>query len=313
MKLVVTIPAFNEEKTIGKVIAEIPKKIKGIDKVEVIVIDDGSIDGTAKEAVDAGATVVRNGINCGLAYSFSRGLDTSLAAGADIIVNTDADFQYNQAQIPLLISPILAGDSEIVLGSRFGGPIEHMPFQKKVGNILVSFLMRVLTGLSLTDTQTGFRAFSREAALRLTVFSDYTYTQETILVAHEKKIPISEVQVEFRKREGKSRLISNIFVYAKKVGFTIIETYINYKPFKIFFSAGFMLLALGVLVGTRVLGHYLKTGGVSPYLPSAVLSALLLIFGFQVLVTGIIAELIKRGRKVQEEALYHLRKAHYAK
>ena len=308
MKLVVTIPAFNEEKTIAKVIAEIPKKIRGIDEIEVLVIYDGSTDSTSREAKKAGAEGIMNGRNCGLAFTFSRGMARALEMGADIIVNTDADLQYDQRQIPLLVGPILEGKAALVLGSRFAGKIEHMPTQKKIGNLAVSALIRFLTGLPITDSQTGFRAFSKEAALRINVFSDYTYTQETILEASEKKFVIAEVPVDFRKRADGSRLISSIFVYAKNVGFTIIQTYLNYKPFKVFFTAGGLMFLAGVLFGARVLLHYAKTGLVSPYLPSAVLSALLLIFGFQLIIVGAIAELIKRNRKVQEEILYAERK-----
>lgn len=313
MKLVVTIPAFNEEKTIANVIEEIPKKIDGIDKIEVLVIDDGSVDLTSRKAKKAGAKVIRNPKNSGLAFTFSRGIEHALEMGADIIANTDADMQYNQTQIPLLIKPILEGNAGLVLGSRFAGRIEYMPAHKKLGNQILSKIMSFLTGFQLTDSQTGFRAFSREAALRINLFSDYTYTQETILEANEKKFLIAEVPVDFRKRADSSRLISNIFVYAKKVGFTIIQTYLNYKPFKVFFAGGIALSAIGLLFGARVLIHYAKTGAVSPYLPSAVLSALLLIFGFQMIIVGAIAELIKRNRKVQEEILYLQRKNAYKK
>jgi len=309
MKLVVTIPAYNEEKTIAKVIREIPAKIGGIDKIEVLVIDDGSTDNTSKEAQKAGAKVIKNPTNFGLAYTFSKGLKAALEMDAGIIANTDADMQYNQTQIPLLVEPILAGKSDIVLGSRFLGKIEYMPPDKKIGNMIVSFIMRMLTGLPLTDSQTGFRAFSKEAALRINIFSDYTYTQETILEAVEKNLRIIEVPVDFRKRSDKSRLISNIFVYAKKVGFTILETYLNYKPLKVFFTLGGAMFLVGLIFGLRVLLHYLSTGAVAPFLPSAILSALLLIVGFQVIIIGFVAELIKRSRKVQEEILYYQKKA----
>ncbi|MEK6957773.1 MAG: glycosyltransferase family 2 protein [archaeon] len=308
MKLVVTIPAFNEEKTIGKVIQEIPQKIPGITKIGVLVIDDGSSDSTSDVSRKFGATVIRNTSNRGLAQAFSRGMARALEMGADIIVNTDADFQYNQAQIPLLVKPIVDGKSDIVLGSRFRGKIEHMPLHKKLGNQLVSLLMRTITGIPLTDSQTGFRAFSREAALRISIFSDYTYTQETILEAFDKKLLIMEVPVDFRKRDGPSRLISNIFVYAKRVGLTILSSYLNYRPLKVFSFVGALMFLAGTMFGLRVLVHYISTGLVSPYLPSAVLSALLLIVGFQVIIIGLIAEIMKRSRKVQEEILYYEKK-----
>ena len=309
MRLVVTIPAFNEEKTIGKVIREIPKKIPGITEIEVLVIDDGSTDSTSVISQKLGATVLRNTANRGLAQAFSRGMGKAFEMGADIIVNTDADFQYNQAQIPLLVKPIVDGKADIVLGSRFRGKIEYMPAHKRLGNHLVSFLMRAITGIPVSDSQTGFRAFSREAALRINVFSDYTYTQETILEAFDKKLSIMEVPVDFRKRDGPSRLISNIFVYAKKVGLTILSSYLTYRPLKVFSFVGALMFLAGTLFGLRVLAHYISTGLVSPYLPTAVLSALLLIMGFQVIIIGLIAEIVKRSRKVQEEILYYERKS----
>jgi glycosyltransferase involved in cell wall biosynthesis len=308
MKLVVTIPAYNEEKTIASVINEIPKKIKGIDSIDVVVVDDGSKDNTAVVASKAGAKVIRNSHNCGLAYAFSKGLKYGLELGADIIVNTDADMQYNQKQIPYLIQPILDGKADIVLGSRFKGTIEYMPIQKYLGNKIVSKLMGFLAGMNITDSQTGFRAFSKEAALRINVFSNFTYTQETILEAIEKKLTIVEVPVDFRKRDGKSRLISNIFDYAYRAGSTILATYLNYKPLKVFFFIGGFLIFIGLVFGTRVLVHFMSTGMVAPYVPSAILSALLLIIGFQVMIIGMIAELIKRNRLVQEELLYEQRK-----
>tara|TARA_Y100000310_G_scaffold250097_2_gene256247 strand:+ start:1363 stop:2292 length:930 start_codon:yes stop_codon:yes gene_type:complete len=308
MKLVVTIPAFNEEKSIAKVIGEIPKKITGFDKIAVLVIDDGSTDSTSKVAKAKGAKVIKNSSNKGLAFTFSRGLETALEMNADVIVNTDADFQYNQKQIPSLVQPILNKEADIVLGSRFKGYIEKMSFQKYWGNKAMSFMIRFLTGLKISDAQTGFRAFSRDAALAINIFSDYTYTQETILEAWEKKLIIKEVPADFRKRDGESRLISNIFVYAKRTGFTVIETYLSYKPLKVFLTFGFAIFLLSLLTGWKVLGHFLETGLVTPYLPTAILSSMLLIVSIQIIIMGLVAEMIKRNRKVQEKILYQMRK-----
>ncbi len=279
----------------------------------MLVIDDGSADSTSKIARSLGAAVIRNPLNRGLAFTFSRGLETALEMGADIVVNTDADFQYNQKQIPSLVSPILDGRADIVLGSRFLGTIESMPAGKYLGNKAMSAMVSFLTGLAISDSQTGFRAFSREAALKINVFSDYTYTQETILEAWEKNLVLLEVPADFRKREGESRLISSIFVYAKKVGFTVIEGYVSYKPFRVFMVSGILVMAVGSLFGARVMGHYIKTGLVSPYLPSAVLSSLLLILGAQLLIVGLIAEMVKRNRKIEEQLLYEAKKARTAK
>jgi len=308
MKLVITIPSYNEEITLPKVIQEIPKKISGIDKIEVLVIDDGSTDRTAEIAKKFGATVLKNPKNMGLAFTFSKGLNKALELGADIILNTDADFQYNQTQIPLLLKPILNNEADIVLGSRFKGWIEDMPFMNKWGNIAMSFMVRTLTGLNVSDAQTGFRAFSRAAALKINIFSDYTYTQETILEAWEKKLVIAEIPVDFRKRHGKSRLISNVFIYARRAGFTVLETYLSYKPLSFFLSIGLILALSGLIISIKVLTHFIETGQVSPFTPSAILGSLLLILGFQSVMIGLIAKLIQRNRMLQEKILYETKK-----
>ncbi|NYZ76098.1 glycosyltransferase family 2 protein [Candidatus Micrarchaeota archaeon] len=314
MKLAVVIPAYNEEKTIGKVIREVPRRMAGIEKVEVIVIDDGSIDGTASEALKAGADrVIKHKMNSGLAASFRDGLDAALGDGADVIVNTDADFQYNQKEIPKLIKPILNGESDFVLGYRDVWGLEHMPLSKKIGNTLATALISSLVGFGLKDAQSGFRAFSREAALHLNVLSDYTYVQETIMQLLFNKNKVAQVPCEFRAREGRSRLISNIGSYAKRAGATILRTYVQYKPLRTFFLIGLFMILLGLVVGLRVLIHYLTTGMVSPYIPSAVLTAILLILGFQVMVMGLLADSINASRRINEECLYRIKKIKWDK
>jgi len=308
MKLVITIPAYNEESTIGKVIEEIPKKIKKIKKIKVLVIDDGSLDETSKIAKKHKATILRNKENMGLATTFKRGMEKALEMGADIIVNTDADMQYNQKQISALIQPILDGEADIVLGSRFRGTIEYMPLRKKLGNRISSWVVRRVSGLSVSDAQTGFRAFSREAALRTNIQSKYTYTQETIIQAAAHKLIIKEIPIDFRKREGKSRLISSMFGYAKRVSTTMIIGYLNHKPLKIFLSVGLVFFLIGFALGIRILTHFLTTGLVSPYIPTAILTAILLIFGFQIIMIGLLAEMIKYKRIVSEEILYRMKR-----
>ena len=312
MKLVVTIPAYNEENTIGKVIKEVPREIEGIEKVEVLVINDGSTDNTVRVAKEAGADrIVGFKENKGLAPAFRLGLETALEMGADIIVNTDADFQYDQKQIPDLIRPILDGEADIVLGSRFKGWIEHMPIQKRIGNKIATWVTRIASGYPVSDAQTGFRAFTRETALRLNIMSDYTYVQETILQAVNNGMVIKEIPVNFRKREGKSRLISNIFSYAKRGAPIILRTYRDYNPLKVFSLIGGIITLLGLLMGLRVLVHYFKTGMVTPYLPSAVLTVVLLVVGLQVIILGLIADMIKTQKKLQEEILYRLKKIEF--
>lgn len=308
MKLVVMIPAFNEESTLAKVIAEIPRKIEGITETQILVVDDGSTDNTAMVAKKNGASVLLHIHNQGLASAFRDGLTRALELGADIIVNTDADFQYNQKQIQLLVKPVLEKKADIVLGSRFKGQIEFMPFQKRLGNRLATWAVSLVAGIPITDGQTGFRAFSREAALHLTVLSTYTYTQETIVQAAHLHLSIVEVPVDFRKRKGESRLISSIWIYAKKSILTLIMGYLTYKPLKVFMALGGLVFTLGLLFGLRVLTHYFRFGLVEPYLPTAVLSVALLIFGFQIIAIGMLAEMIKNNRKIAEEMLYRIKK-----
>ena len=309
MKLAVIIPAYNEEKTIGKVIREIPKKIAEVKKVEVIVVDDGSTDNTDSEALKAGADrVVKHKANMGLASSFKDGLEMALEHGADIIVNTDADFQYNQAEIPKIIKPILEEEADIVLTDRNVWNLSHMPLSKKIGNKLATWIVRFLTGFPVKDAQSGFRAFSRDAALQLNILSDYTYVQETIIQAVFKKMTIVQVPCEFRARDGESRLVGNIWSYAKRAGLTIVLTYVHYKPLKIFLSVGLFLVLLGLILGSRVLVHFLTTGMVSPYIPTAILTAILLILGFQVVMMGLIADSINANRRNAEETLYLIKK-----
>lgn len=309
MKLVVMIPAYNEEESIAGVIKEIPREIDGADSVEILVINDGSTDRTVEVAREAGADhIISFSKNRGLANAFKAGLEGALERGADIIVNTDADGQYNGAEIPKLIGPILDGEADAVLGSRFKGSIEYMPIQKKVGNRMATLFTRRVSGFPVSDAQTGFRAFTREAALRINILSSYTYTQETIIQLVENNFKIVEVPIEFRKREGKSRLISGIFNYAKRAGVTILRTYLYHRPLRVFTYIGGALFLFGSIFAGRVLIHYFQTGLVSPYLPSAVLATLSIILGFLVITMGLIAELMGVNRRLQEEILYRMKR-----
>ena len=308
MKLVVMIPAYNEEETIGFVIQEIPRDC--CEQVEVLVINDGSHDNTVEEAKRAGADkIISFKRNKGLAPAFRAGLETALGMGADIIVNTDADGQYNGGEIPELIKPILDGKADFVLGSRTKGHIDYMPLPKKVGNRIATFVTRQVSGLPISDAQSGFRAFTRDAAFRLNVMADYTYVQETLMQAANWGLVIEEVPIEFRKRRGgESRLISNIFGYAKRAGVTIAKTYRDYQPLKTFSYLGFLFIVAGLTIGSRVLIYYFNTGTVTGHLPSALLTVLLLIVGIQTLVLGLLADMLKTQRRVQDEVLYRMKK-----
>ena len=308
MKLVVMIPAYNEEETIASVIHEIPRYIPGVDTVEVLVINDGSVDHTVEEAQRAGAdTIISFKKNKGLAPGFRAGLETALSMGADIIVNTDADGQYDGTEIPKLIQPILDSKADFVLGSRVKGTIEEMPTQKRIGNRMATWVTRQVSGLPVSDGQSGFRAFTRDAAMRLNVMADYTYVQETLIQAANLGLVYTEVPILFRKRTGgSSRLISNIFNYAKRAGLTIVRSYRDYYPLRTFTIIGSVLIFAGFFVGLRPLIHYIETFTLA-YLGSAVLSILLFIVGFNVISLGLVADMLKTQRKIQDEILYRIK------
>lgn len=308
MKLIVTIPAFNEEKTIAEVIKSIPTKIEGINEIQVLVVDDGSTDKTKEMAEKNNAIVVSHKKNLGLAKTFMDALDKALELNADIIVNTDADNQYDQTEIPKLVKPIIEGKADIVLGSRFKGFIEEMPLSKKLGNKIATFVVNFVSNAKLSDAQTGFRAFSRNAAAMLNIQSSYTYTQETIIQAMFKGLKIVEVPVSFRKRKDKSRLISSIWLYALKAGTTIIRSFLTYKPMKFFGGLGLFFILSGFLAGFKVIIHFLEKGVVSPFIPSALLASVLIIIGIQLIVIGLVAETIKQNRLTIEEMLYKTRR-----
>ena len=303
LKTVVIIPAHNERKTIAEVIRGIPRHEMG-DTTEVVVLDDASDDGTAEVAEAEGAIVLRSTQKMGLARQFKRGLDQALRLGADVIVNIDADMQYDPREIPKLCEPVIREEADIVLGSRFQGATQHMNQANRWGNSLLTSVVNSLVGTELSDTQTGFRAFSRQAAARLNVLSKYTYTQEVIIQASYKRMKIVEVPVSFFRREGKSRLIASLPEYAFKAGVTVVLTYLNYWPLRGFSIVGLFLVLLGFAAGVRSLLQYFMTGHVSPYVPSSILAALLLTLGFLMFVVAMLADMTRSNRELVEELLF---------
>jgi glycosyltransferase involved in cell wall biosynthesis len=308
-RIIVMIPAHNEEASIGEVIRRLPRSFDGY-RVEVLVIDDGSTDRTAAVAKESGADSVASvGARRGLARAFAIGMNMALEHGADIVVNIDADGQYDPEQLPQLVEPILAGRADLVLGSRFAGWIEEMPLGKRVGNRIATIMTSHLAGVNISDAQTGFRAFSREAALKLNVLGSYTYVQETLIQAAQKELRIVEIPVNFRKRAyGESRLVSSLFSYAGRAGLTMLRTYRDYRPLATFLVIGGALFMVGVIIGLRVLIHFIQTGQVTPFIPSAILTAVLVILGFQVIFLGLLADMLGGTRHLVEEALYLLRR-----
>ena len=308
MKLSILIPAYNEEKTIGQVIDEIPKSIKSIDSIEIIVVDDGSSDKTATIADEKGATVFSFSSNGGLAKAISFGFLKGIEGNTDILVILDADNQYDSSEIPLLIEPIIKKKADIVIGDRQVNTLEHMPIQKRIGNQLVSKALSRLIGEKIVDAQTGLRAFNNEALARLHIFSGYTYTQETLMQAKFKGLKILEIPVSFRRRHDESRLISNIFTYAARTASLVASTIIFYKSFKFFSILSILLFSIGGGLSIFILNHFYSTGSVTPYLPTALLSVLFLIMASISTFFTAISSILSRQSKLMEEILYTLRK-----
>ncbi|MBU90156.1 glycosyl transferase family 2 [Candidatus Woesearchaeota archaeon] len=294
MKIVVTIPAFNEEKSIGDVVSEIKKVMElGNYNYAVLVVDDGSNDKTAEIAKKAGAIVYSHPKNYGLADAFRTETEKALDLGADIIVHTDADVQYQPEEIPKLINEI-KNNYDLVLGSRFKGKIEGMSFIKRLGNKAFSKVISSITGIKISDAQTGFRAFTRVVAKNIQINSNHTYTQEQIIRAVKKKFRIKEIPIYFAKRNGKSRLISNPFKYAIRAWINIIRTYRDYEPLKFFGIIGGTIFTLGFALGIYLVYIQFFAEGVNRHLGLMMFDILILSIGLQIIIFGFIADMLKR-------------------
>jgi glycosyltransferase involved in cell wall biosynthesis len=311
MKLIIQIPCYNEEQTLPLTISELPRSLPEIDRVEYLVIDDGSVDRTVEVARTLGVHhIVRHARNRGLAAAFTSGLEAALAAGADIIVNTDADNQYCGADIAKLVEPILAGQADIVVGDRGVAALEHFSPVKRGLQRLGSWIVQRAAGIPISDATSGFRAFTREAALRLTVLSDYTYTLETLIQAGARRMAVVFVPIRTNPQTRRSRLIRNVPSFISLSAVTILRFYTMYRPLRVFLALGGLLLAAALIAGLRFLYFFVHGSGAG-HVQSLILAAILAIVGFQVCLIGLVADLVRMNRKMMEETLYRVRQAEW--
>ena len=304
MKLIIQIPCYNEEATLPLTLADLPRELSGVDAVEVLVVDDGSRDRTAEVARELGVThIVRHKRNRGLAAAFQTGLEAALAAGADIIVNTDADNQYYGPDIARLIEPILAGRADIVVGDRGVAALAHFSPLKRFLQRLGSAVVARAAGIPIPDATSGFRAFSREAALRLTVLSEYTYTLETLIQAGARGMAVTFVPVRTNPQTRRSRLIRNIPSFLAISAVTILRFYTMYRPLRVFMTVGGMLLGAALILGIRFLYFY-AIGRGAGHIQSLILAAILSIVGIQVGLIGLVADAVSMNRRMLEEVVW---------
>lgn len=311
MKLIIQIPCYNEEKTLPQTFADLPKQIDGVDKIEYLIINDGSSDRTAEVARELGIDyVVGFRQNRGLARGFMAGIDACLKMGADVIVNTDADNQYCGADITKLVAPIIAGEADIVIGERPIDEIEHFSAQKKRFQRFGSFVVRVASGTDVPDAPSGFRAYSREAALRLNVINEYTYTLETIIQAGYNRSAIKSVPIRTNPETRKSRLFGSMYSYMKRSASVIIRSFMMYRPLKFFGSIGAVFFTLGTVFAIRFFFFFFQGHGES-YSKSFIAACVLIMLSVLTIIFGLLSDIVAANRKLLEDIQYRIRKIEY--
>jgi len=308
VKLIIQIPCYNEEQTIAKTLQDLPHSISSIDTIEIVIIDDGSTDRTLEVAKKQGVHhIVKFTQNKGLASAFAAGLDRCLGLGADIIVNTDADNQYKGSDIPRLIQPILEGKAEIVVGARQIDEIEDFSWSKKQFQKLGSYVVRKVSQTKIPDTTSGFRAYSREAAMHMNIISTFSYTLETIIEAGQKDIPIVSIPIGTNKTERPSRLFKSNWYYLKRSATTIVRIYTMYQPLRVFFYTGLCSIMLGGGLSIRYL-YFMFLGEGKGHVQSVIVAGVFLLLGFIMIMIGLLADVIAANRKLLEDTLYRFKK-----
>jgi glycosyltransferase involved in cell wall biosynthesis len=312
VKLIIQIPCYNEAETLPETVTALPKQIPGIDQIEVLVIDDGSTDQTYETAKSIGIDhIIRHTRNKGLAATFSTGLEACLRRGADIIVNTDADNQYQADDIIKMVEPILQGNADLVVGDRDVATVAYFSPIKRQLQRIGSWVVGQAANLQVPDATSGFRALSREAALHTLVLNEYSYTLETLIQAGAKRLTVAYVPVRTNDPTRPSRLMKSIPHYLANIIPTIIRSYTLYRPLRIFSALSMLMISGGIFLGLRfVYFNYLLNQGTG-HIQSLILAAILLIVGFQVFTIGLVADLVSANRKILEETLYHIRKQEY--
>lgn len=308
-KLIIQIPCYNEERTLGITLSALPRQLPGIDQIEWLIINDGSRDRTVEVAKEFGVDhIVHFPTNQGLARGFMAGLEASLRAGADIIVNTDADNQYCADDIPTLIQPILLGQAEMVVGARPIWETRHFSVIKKMLQNFGSWMVRLASNTDIPDAPSGFRAFSRNAAMQLNVFNSYTYTLETIIQAGQKGIAVASVPIRTNPNLRRSRLVRSIPSYVFRSATTILRIFMLYRPLRFFALLGSVPLTLGTLLGLRWLLLFLLVDPTRSRAPSLILAAILILIGFQLWMFGLVADLMAANRRLMEETRLRIRR-----
>ena len=306
-KLIIQIPCLNEAETLPATLADLPRHVPGIDQIEILVVDDGSTDDTVRVAQAGGVHhIVRLRRHKGLAAAFMAGIDAALKLGADFVVNTDGDNQYAGADIPKLLAPLLSGEADIVIGDRNIQALEHLSPSRKRLQWIGSWVVRQVSNTNVPDTTSGFRAYTREAALRMTIVSEFSYTLESIIQAGKKRLAIAHVTVSTNPLTRESRLFGSVWTYVKASAATIVRIYAMYEPLKVFASIGLTVFALGLAISLRFLYYYLTGTGLGD-LQSLFLSAVLMIVGFQIALIGLLADVTAANRKLIEDLLYRVR------